>query len=84
MIRPIRRPDMDKVRLEIAIDRDLADHAEQHGLDVSAEAERGLRRRLSRAPRPSADERATILLQIERYNQHAEQHGLFADRWRRF
>jgi antitoxin CcdA len=88
MIRPIRRPDMDKVRLEIAIDRDLADHAEQHGLDVSAEAERGLRRRLGstgldtdEAARRWREENAEA---IRISNEELERDGLWSDGHRLF
>lgn len=75
---------MDKVRIEIAIDRDLVAEAERQGLDVGAEVERGLRRRLGHIATLTSEEQATVKLQVERYNAHVAEHGLFADRWRRF
>jgi post-segregation antitoxin (ccd killing protein) len=74
---------MDKVTIEVAVDRDLLDEAERQGVDVQAEAERGLRRRLGR-PKLTPAEIEEIKASVEGYNAHVERHGLFADKWRRF
>lgn len=75
---------MDKVKREIAIDRDLAEAAERLGVDLGVEAERTLRRRLAGPDALGGEEREAIREQGERYERYVEQHGSFADEWRRF
>jgi post-segregation antitoxin (ccd killing protein) len=74
---------MDKVTIEVAIERDLLDEAERKGVDVQAEAERGLRRKLGRLSLSPAEIEA-IKASIEASNRFIEEHGLLSDEWRKF
>lgn len=90
MIRPpsIRSPDMDKVKREIAIDRDLAEAAERLGLDLGVEAERTLRRRLAsldaRAEHVARSWREENADAIAFNNEELENRGLWSDGYRLF
>ncbi len=79
---------MDKVTLEIAIERDLAEEAERQGVDVVAEAERMLRRRLAPYKAVADDEarrwREENAEAIAFNNQELERNGLWSDGYRLF
>lgn len=80
-----------KVVLRVEVDAELAEKAKQSGLDVAQELEHALRSALQLAPRDherqAADPervRREVGDEIAWYNRQVEEHGLFADDWRKF
>lgn len=84
--------DAAKVRVEVELDKELVELATNVGLDLNALAGQALQRALStkqleRIPRYAARReriRKELKEEIAWYNAHIEEHGLFADEWRRF
>ena len=83
--------DNNRVRIEVEVDGALLRRAEEAGLDVAGVFARSLRDEVSRAS--MGNERALgdverlreeVRADVEWYNGYTAQHGLFADRWRRF
>lgn len=80
------------VRVEVELEKPLADLAREAGLDLSDVLARAVKRALG-SERPSSRARSVegaeqlrreIRPEIEWYNDHVAQHGLFADEWRKF
>lgn len=80
-----------KVVLRVEVDAELAERAKQSGLDVAQALEHALRSALRLEPRHheghAADRervRREVGDEIAWYNRRVEEHGLFADDWRKF
>lgn len=75
---------MEKVVFQVSIDADVAAAAAAAGLNVQAEAERAVRLRLNMPSEDDFEARERVRREIERYNAHIDQNGLFSDEWRVF
>lgn len=75
---------MQRVKIEVEVERNLVERAELAQLDLTAEVERALRRTLLIDPTATDRLREDLKVEAEWYNDHSDRHGLFADRWRRF
>jgi post-segregation antitoxin (ccd killing protein) len=84
--------DSAKIRVEVELDKDLVDLATKAGLDLNEVTDRALQRALGAKQLETVPRYAVRLEQFRKeiqeeiawYNAHVEEHGLFADEWRRF
>ena len=75
---------MATITLELTMDAEVVRKARLAELDIAAEVEHALRRKLDLPSHDTLRMRAEVMAQIERYNDHVDRHGLFADEWRQF
>ena len=71
-----------KTRVNVSIDKALLDSARRHGIVLSSLFEEALRRRLSEEDEKSWQKEN--LKEIEAYNAHVDQFGVFSDGSRNF
>lgn len=75
---------METITFELTMDAEIVRKARLAELDIAAEAEHALRRKLDLTAETTSRMRAEVAAQVERYNDQIDRHGLFADEWRRF
>ena len=75
-----------RTKLELNVDRTLVASPEEAGLDVVGIAERAVNDalRANRRTPLSPEDIGAIQREIEWFDRYVEEHGSFADRWRRF
>lgn len=74
---------MATITLELT-DAEVVQKARLAELDIAAEVEHALRRKLDLRSHDTLRMRAEVMAQVERYNDQIDCHGLFADEWRQF